>query len=52
MQEVAAYYRAVEPSSPIPYLTDRARGLADRDFLSILKDFLPESALKSMKDEG
>jgi type VI secretion system protein ImpA len=52
MDQVALYYRAVEPSSPIPYLVERARGFADRDFLSILKDFLPESALKSTKDEA
>jgi type VI secretion system protein ImpA len=52
MEQVAAYYRAVEPSSPIPDLVDRARGLANRDFLSLLKDFLPGSALKSMRDEG
>jgi type VI secretion system protein ImpA len=52
MEQVAAYYRVVEPSSPIPDLIDRARGLANRDFLSLLKDFLPESALRSMKDEG
>jgi type VI secretion system protein ImpA len=42
LEEVGAYYRAMEPSSPIPLLTDRARGLVERDFLYLLKDLLPE----------
>jgi hypothetical protein len=29
-------------------LAERARKLAERDFLSLLKDVLPESALKSL----
>jgi len=36
-----------EPSSPIPFLTDRARDLAQRDFLSVLKALLPADTLKS-----
>jgi type VI secretion system protein ImpA len=42
LEEVGGYYRAMEPSSPIPLLTDRARGLVERDFLYLLKDLLPE----------
>jgi type VI secretion system protein ImpA len=41
LEQVGAYYRAVEPSSPLPHLTDRARDLAGRDFLSLLKHVLP-----------
>jgi type VI secretion system protein ImpA len=41
LDQVGAYYRAVEPSSPLPHLTDRARDLAGRDFLSLLKHVLP-----------
>jgi type VI secretion system protein ImpA len=41
MQNVAAFYRSAEPSSPIPLLLERAAGMADRDFLSLLKDMLP-----------
>jgi predicted component of type VI protein secretion system len=52
MEQFAAYYRAVEPSSPIPDLIDRARAPANRDFLSLLKDLLPKTALKSMKNKG
>jgi type VI secretion system protein ImpA len=41
LEQVGAYYRIAEPSSPLPYLTDRARDLAGRDFLSLLKHVLP-----------
>ncbi|MBR0694735.1 ImpA family type VI secretion system protein [Bradyrhizobium lablabi] len=46
--KVAVYFRAAEPSSPIPFLIDRARDLAQRDFLSLLDDVLPEGALKTI----
>jgi type VI secretion system protein ImpA len=44
LDAIGAYYRHAEPSSPVPFLTDRARDLAGRDFLSLLKDLLPASA--------
>jgi type VI secretion system protein ImpA len=44
LEQVALYYRAAEPSSPIASLADRARGFADRDFLTLLKDLLPISS--------
>jgi type VI secretion system protein ImpA len=47
LEQTAAFYRATEPSSPLPYLIERARDLADRDFLSLLKHVLPEGALTS-----
>jgi type VI secretion system protein ImpA len=46
LDQVAAYFRAAEPSSPIPFLIERARDLAQRDFLSVLKALLPEDTLK------
>jgi type VI secretion system protein ImpA len=46
LAKVASFFRAAEPSSPIPLLVDRARDLAQRDFLSLLNDVLPEGALK------
>jgi type VI secretion system protein ImpA len=39
---VGAYFRAVEPSSPIPLLTDRARNLTGKDFMALLGDVLPK----------
>jgi len=44
--QVANYFRVSEPSSPIPFLADRARELAQRDFLSLLQDVLPQGALR------
>jgi len=52
IETVATHMRRVEPSSPVPYLLDRARNLASRDFLSLLKDLLPEEALSQMKGAG
>lgn len=48
LEQAGAYYRAAEPSSPVSLMTDRARKLAERDFLSVLKDVLPENTLKSL----
>jgi type VI secretion system protein ImpA len=51
LDQVAAYYRAAEPTSPVPVLIERARSLAGRDFMSLLKDFLPEAALRTIVPE-
>lgn len=42
IREVGAFFRGHEPSSPIPLLLDKAAGMADRDFLAILRDVLPD----------
>jgi type VI secretion system protein ImpA len=39
---VCQYYRSYEPSSPLPMLLERARRLADKDFLAILRDLAPD----------
>lgn len=46
LDQIGSFYRAAEPSSPVPFLTDRARSFAERDFLSLLKEFLPPDTLK------
>ena len=46
LDRVGAYYRAVEPSSPIPLLIQSARDLAGRDFLSLIRGMLPDSVLR------
>jgi type VI secretion system protein ImpA len=46
LEQIAAYYRVAEPSSPIPFLTERARSLAEQDFVSLLKGMLPGDVLK------
>ncbi|MGY4404955.1 type VI secretion system protein TssA [Bradyrhizobium sp. USDA 3315] len=48
LSKVASFFRAAEPSSPIPFLVDRARELSQRDFLSLLNEVLPEGALKAI----
>jgi len=47
LEQIASFYRIAEPSSPVPFLTERARSFAQRDFLSLLRELLPEGALKS-----
>jgi type VI secretion system protein ImpA len=42
MSAVEAYYRAHEPSSPIPLLVERARLFVDKDFSSLLKEMLKQ----------
>jgi type VI secretion system protein ImpA len=49
IESVAAHMRRAEPSSPAPYLLDRAKALASRDFVNLLQDLLPEDDLASMK---
>jgi type VI secretion system protein ImpA len=39
---VAQYYQRFEPSSPLPLLIERARGLADKNFLDIVRDLAPD----------
>jgi type VI secretion system protein ImpA len=46
LEQIGTYYRIAEPSSPVPFLTERARSFAERDFLSLLKELLPEGAFK------
>ena len=43
---VSAFYAKHEPSSPLPLFVERATSLSGRDFLAIIKDVLPEDALK------
>jgi type VI secretion system protein ImpA len=47
IDQIIAYYRGAEPSSPVPFLLERARDLSQRDFLGLLKAVLPADALKS-----
>jgi type VI secretion system protein ImpA len=47
LESVQRYFRYSEPSSPVPMLCERARALADRDFMGVLEDVLPKSALKA-----
>ena len=50
IDQVATHLRSVEPSNPAPYLLDRARALAARDFLSLLGEVFAPDDLDSMKN--
>jgi type VI secretion system protein ImpA len=39
---VCQYYRRHEPSSPLPLLLERARRLAEKDFIEILRELAPD----------
>ena len=41
LDRICDYYRAREPSSPVPLLLDRAKRLVYLDFLSIVQDLAP-----------
>ena len=42
IDRICAYYSANEPSSPVPFLLQRARRLVAADFQTILRDMAPE----------
>jgi type VI secretion system protein ImpA len=44
--QIEAYYARNEPSSPVPFMCERARKFSSADFLTILKEILPSDALK------
>jgi type VI secretion system protein ImpA len=48
--QVAGFYRAREPSSPLPLLLDRASSLVGRDFLAVLEEMLPPAHLRPPED--
>jgi type VI secretion system protein ImpA len=51
LDSVQRYFRHSEPSSPVPMLCERARALAERDFMGVLEDVLPKSALKVLNQD-
>lgn len=51
LEQVQRFFRHSEPSSPVPMLCDRARALAERDFMGVLREVLPKAALKTFGAE-
>jgi type VI secretion system protein ImpA len=43
LQEVAAYLRKAEPSSPAPMFVDRAVKVLQMDFNTLIRELMPES---------
>lgn len=48
LAKVGAFYHSAEPSSPVPYLVERARNLTGRDFLGLLREMLPRDTLRTL----
>ena len=48
LDQVQRFFRASEPSSPVPMLCERARAFAERDFMGVLRELLPKAALKNV----
>ena len=49
---VCRYYQRYEPSSPLPLLIERARRLADKDFLDVLRDIAPDGLMQAQNIIG
>ena len=49
---VCRYYERNEPSSPLPLLIERARRLADKNFLDILRDLAPDGLSQAKSVAG
>jgi type VI secretion system protein ImpA len=52
LRAVGSYFRTVEPSSPIPLLTDRVCGFSQKDFLALISDVLPGVGMQSTDEAG
>ncbi|MGO9418291.1 ImpA family type VI secretion system protein [Roseiarcus sp.] len=49
IDQVVQHMQKTQPSSPIPYLLERAKALATRDFVSLLNDILSEDSVAKLK---
>lgn len=49
---ICTYYERNEPSSPIPLLMRRARGLVAKDFMEILRDLVPDGLSQAESIKG
>jgi type VI secretion system protein ImpA len=49
---VVSYYERNEPSSPLPLLINRARRLADKGFIDILRDLAPDGVSQAERIAG
>jgi type VI secretion system protein ImpA len=51
LDQVHQYFRRFEPASPVPMLCERARGLAEQNFMDVLRNVLPRDALRNINDD-
>jgi len=52
LDAVAAFFRASEPSSPVPLFIERAKRLVGKDFLAVLEDMVPDSVTQAKSIGG
>ena len=52
LDKVIEYYRKNEPTSPVPLLIERAKGLVHKDFMDIIRDLAPEAVAQVEKIRG
>jgi type VI secretion system protein ImpA len=52
LEKIREYYRRHEPSSPVPYILQRAQRLAEMDFMQIIDDMTPDSVKEVQKITG
>jgi type VI secretion system protein ImpA len=52
LDAVAAYFRANEPSSPIPLLLERTKRLVAKDFLAVLEELAPDALAQAKAASG
>jgi len=52
LDAVADFFRRTEPSSPIPLLLDRAKGLVSKNFLEVLADIAPDAVAQARAAGG
>lgn len=52
LNDICAFYKQNEPSSPIPILLRRAAGLVDKNFLDILNDLAPGGVAEAVLFAG
>jgi type VI secretion system protein ImpA len=52
LDQVHQYFRRFEPSSPVPMLCERARALAEQNFMDVLRNVLPRETLRNTRDDN
>ena len=52
LEAVATFFRSNEPSSPIPFLVERAKRLISRDFFEVLADITPDAVSSAKSAVG
>jgi type VI secretion system protein ImpA len=52
LDKICEYYRRYEPSSPVPLFLNRAKRLASKSFLEILRDLTPDALNQALSLGG